>query len=1031
MHYASPGIDLATKMELKMLQINCRRCERVMDEVVQIMREKGCQIALLQEPYVGGDMPGDMRFFVNRTETAAILVDDADIQCIVYPGIEDCGVYLRLEGVFGVVFAVSLYCRPRENIEGYLRLLDGVLLSSSSQPLIICMDANAASPLWFSKISAQARRYESFSRGQLLAEWLSTSDVHVLNEPSELYSFESPNGVSDIDVTLACRRMLAKFETCWTIWDGCVSGDHNPIMITLGAKQHSEVVETGGHRRWCTKRYVWQFYEQLMREEAETACPIDDFKEISLKQQLSKMQQIVSSVNDRVLGRYVVPAGKRTPWWSRELAAKKMSIVRLRRRFRRARRRDDVSIGQLKVELQVVLAEYKGMIRVAKEDQWNAFVSDNRDDPWGRVYRECRRRTKAADIECIQVGEEIIDTWYNCTKALLANFFPVPNMRMLNHGPDPLPEELQSAELSTCINLARSSGSPGMDGITGRMVKAMWKAIPDHVLTLMASCLRLGYFPEEWKAARVVVLLKSPDKVRSNPGSYRGICLLSVLGKILERVMVRRLLDSIDGRFSSWQFGFQAERCIEDAWMHIKQCVSTSTNKYVLGVFVDFKGAFDNLEWSAIIQRLQDIGCKEMALWRNYFSGRKARATSSAGVVEVVVRRGCPQGSVVGPYVWNLMMDVLLQELGLHCKFSAYADDLLLLVEGQSRAELERRGTALMQIVAEWSRKVGVQVSLDKTVMMLLRGRLSLTRPPNVRCADKGLKYVQQVKYLGLTVGERLNFLPHLKVVRSKMMTAVESMKRILRVKHGLSRRAVRIIHKGVFKQCGLFGAAVWSDIVKTVHGRRSLLSCQRIPLLACLAVCRTVSTDALQVLAGDMPWDLEARRVTIAYKVKTGLALDADERIAESETSWLRRKAAIEEHLMDEWQSRWDESVNGRITYGFIPDVRFISGVPEVSFTMRTCFLLTGHGSLSGFLVGRNLMEDSSCVCGEQVETAMHMLCTCPLYEDIRNLDALQITLHGNNHDVRHCLSTQESRNSLEVFAQEAFTRRYQLTHW
>ena len=79
------------------------------------------------------------------------------------------------------------------------------------------------------------------------------------------------------------------------------------------------------------------------------------------------------------------------------------------------------------------------------------------------------------------------------------------------------------------------------------------------------------------------------------------------------------------------------------------------------------------------------------------------------------------------------------------------------------------------------------------------------------------------MKYLGLTVVERLNFMPHLKVVRWKMMTAVE---RILRVKHGLSRRAVRIIHKGVFKQCGLFGAAVWFDIVNTVHGRRDLLAC-------------------------------------------------------------------------------------------------------------------------------------------------------------------------------------------------------------
>ena len=77
-------------------------------------------------------------------------------------------------------------------------------------------------------------------------------------------------------------------------------------------------------------------------------------------------------------------------------------------------------------------------------------------------------------------GEGMIDTWYDCTKALLANFFTVPNMRMLTYGPDPLPEELQSAELSTCINLARSSGSPGMDGITRQMVKAMWKALPDH-----------------------------------------------------------------------------------------------------------------------------------------------------------------------------------------------------------------------------------------------------------------------------------------------------------------------------------------------------------------------------------------------------------------------------------------------------------------------------------------------------------------------------------------------------------------------
>ena len=57
-------------------------------------------------------------------------------------------------------------------------------------------------------------------------------------------------------------------------------------------------------------------------------------------------------------------------------------------------------------------------------------------------------------------------------------------------------------------------------------------------------------------------------------------------------------------------------------------------------------------------------------------------------------------------------------------------------------------------------------------------------------------------------MGERLN----LKDVRSKMITVMEAMKTVLRVKHDLSRRAVRIIHKGMFKKYGLFGAAVLSD---------------------------------------------------------------------------------------------------------------------------------------------------------------------------------------------------------------------------
>ena len=86
----------------------------------------------------------------------------------------------------------------------------------------------------------------------------------------------------------------------------------------------------------------------------------------------------------------------------------------------------------------------------------------------------------------------------------------------------------------------------------------------------------------------------------------------------------------------------------------------------------------------------------------------------------------------------------------------------------------------------------------------------------------------------------------------------------------------------------------------------------QRTVLLACLAVCRTVSADALQVLAGAMPWDLEAIRVAIIFKVKRGLALTPSESIVDLNMSSIERKALPQEHFLNEWQTRWCNSVKG-----------------------------------------------------------------------------------------------------------------------
>lgn len=1026
---------------LKILQLNAGRAYLAMCEVSQVMRELGCRIALIQEPYadVSGriqGLPNTMQVYANRNASAAVLIDDSSIQCVVYSGLGDQGIAVRCEGTFGVLIVTSVYCRFGCPLDEYLEFLDRVLPLAGRSPIIIAMDANASSPIWFSKSLTHTRGHENRIRGEVLGEWLTEKALHVANEPSEWYTFDGPNGVSDIDVTVVNARTLRKFQTQWRVLDGYSISDHNPIVFSLTPLTVRRNLREN-NLRWRSRRVDWLHYTEELCAEAVTHCPIEEFGEMQLSLKLHHLMGLMRSVNDRVLGR--APrrhVGTKVAWWNLELTRKRQEVIRMRRRYQRARRGGNPeTIAARKEGLRVLLLEYKRLIRDQKNLHWSNFVRRNSADPWGQVYKLCRRSgTGNSDISRIKDGDRVRHTWRGCIRVLLRHFFPQPSMFGETFGPENQPVELDHAEVIVAVSKLRSSAAPGFDGITGAMVKAMWTAIPSHMLELYSHCVRDGHFPVEWKLAKTVVLLKSPDKDKSIPGSYRGICLLSAMGKVLEHIMIERLMEKLGGGFSQFQFGFQQRKSTEDALVYVQNCVESSTERYVLGIFVDFKGAFDNLEWLAIIRRLQDVGCTEMELWKHYFSGRRARAVTVSQSVEMAVTRGCPQGSIIGPFVWNLMMDVLLLELQEKCKFCAYADDLLLLVEGRSRSELESKAIELMEITRTWGLSAGVEVSAEKTVAMLLRGKLSRDRPPTIRYSGGLVKYMTEVKYLGVTIGERLNFSPHLKELNSKMQRTVAKLQRVLRVKGGLTRRSVRTIYKGLFVACATYGSAVWYGRCSTSMFKTWLARCQRIPLLSSLAVCRSVSTDAMQVLAGAIPWDLEAKRHAIAYKMRKGIPLFP--------TDWMygvdigsmpkeERSARLLQCALDEWQSRWERSEKGRTTFRFIPNVSFTYNDPDFSFGLRVGFLLTGHGSLGSFLRDRALSPDASCVCGEPEENWLHVLCCCPLYEDIRDLGVLGVIYDAENPhltDVSPALATPERQHHLELFATEAFSRRYML---
>lgn len=102
------------------------------------------------------------------------------------------------------------------------------------------------------------------------------------------------------------------------------------------------------------------------------------------------------------------------------------------------------------------------------------------------------------------------------------------------------PEFTNEIEVAQNIRRLKSSKAPGMDEIRNILLKKLPPLGFVYLALIFNACLRLSYFPTQWKHAKVIGI-KKPNKLPSDPASYRPLSLLSKLGKLFERIILERL----------------------------------------------------------------------------------------------------------------------------------------------------------------------------------------------------------------------------------------------------------------------------------------------------------------------------------------------------------------------------------------------------------------------------------------------------------------------------------------------------------
>ena len=112
-------------------------------------------------------------------------------------------------------------------------------------------------------------------------------------------------------------------------------------------------------------------------------------------------------------------------------------------------------------------------------------------------------------------------------------------------------------------------------------------------------------------------------------GNYRPISVLPVVSKIFEKVMQSRLLSFLkkQGSILASQYGFRRGHstymAILDMVENIRQ--AWENNEHCLGVFIDFRKAFDTVDHSILIGKLEHLGIRglPLELIKSYLSNRK------------------------------------------------------------------------------------------------------------------------------------------------------------------------------------------------------------------------------------------------------------------------------------------------------------------------------------------------------------------------------------------------------------------------
>ena len=315
-----------------------------------------------------------------------------------------------------------------------------------------------------------------------------------------------------------------------------------------------------------------------------------------------------------------------------------------------------------------------------------------------------------------------------------------------------------------------SRKSCGYDGIPPRLLKESANAIAGPIAAIMNHSIRTGQYPSRLKLGQVTPLFKKDDELKKS--NYRPVTVLPALNNVFERLLSAQMGDFYQNILSDYISAYRRHHSCETSLLRLTEDWKRSLdNKEIVAVIsMDLSKAFDTIPHALLLAKLKAYGLHESscALIGDYLTDRMQRVKIGDTYSDwMSVKRGVPQGSVLGPMFFNMFLNDLIFHIKA-VKLNTYADDCQLHSSDVDPVALERRINHDVQIANKWFEDNGMKANPAKHQGMVLGKTDYPFSFSTTRC----------LQLFGITLDNELNFKDHISSVCKKINNQFSVFKR-------------------------------------------------------------------------------------------------------------------------------------------------------------------------------------------------------------------------------------------------------------